>query len=275
MIQIETYETNSYDGVTCSFPEPKMITFPGGEEHVNLLTYKTFDKVVIKASICNSSELMRLFMLKDVIDQHKAHVTLKLGYLPYARQDRRCTKGDAFSLKVFCELLNSRGFDEVQVLDPHSDVGPALIDNVKVIKQMDIISESKDLRALATSTIAVSPDAGSNKKVQDISMYSQTAFIRADKLRDLSTGEIKETIVYADKITQAVTIWDDICDGGRTFIELAKKLKALGAPEVNLYITHGIFSKGVQILVDNGIDNVFCTDSLEQEDHKNLTIIKQ
>ena len=33
----------------------------------------------------------------------------------------------------------------------------------------------------------------------------------------------------------------DICDGGRTFIELAKVLKDNGAKRVTLYVTHGIF----------------------------------
>ena len=38
---------------------------------------------------------------------------------------------------------------------------------------------------------------------------------------------------------------DDICDGGRTFIELAKAIRASRpTAEVYLVVTHGIFSNG-------------------------------
>jgi ribose-phosphate pyrophosphokinase len=43
---------------------------------------------------------------------------------------------------------------------------------------------------------------------------------------------------------KTVLIIDDICDGGKTFLELGKKLKELGAKSVLLHVTHGIFSKG-------------------------------
>ena len=50
---------------------------------------------------------------------------------------------------------------------------------------------------------------------------------------------------------------DDICDGGGTFIPLAQKLKDLGAKEVNLYVTHMIGAKGLDIF-KGVVDNVFC-----------------
>ena len=46
-------------------------------------------------------------------------------------------------------------------------------------------------------------------------------------------------------------IVDDICDGGGTFIPLAKKLKNAGAKTVTLYVTHGIFSKGLDPLKEH------------------------
>ena len=50
---------------------------------------------------------------------------------------------------------------------------------------------------------------------------------------------------------------DDIADGGASFKYLARKLKELGAAKVGLYVTHGIFSKGLETLkVD--IDYICC-----------------
>jgi ribose-phosphate pyrophosphokinase len=48
---------------------------------------------------------------------------------------------------------------------------------------------------------------------------------------------------------------DDICDGGRTFIELAKELRGMGAEKVHLYVTHGFFTKGLSVF-DGIIDVV-------------------
>ena len=41
---------------------------------------------------------------------------------------------------------------------------------------------------------------------------------------------------------------DDICDGGATFVQLAKKLKEQGAESVSLFVTHMIACKGLQAL---------------------------
>jgi ribose-phosphate pyrophosphokinase len=74
----------------------------------------------------------------------------------------------------------------------------------------------------------ISPDAGSNKKIFDLakSIGYDGEIIRCDKLRDISTGNIIETIVYKDDLNgMDCLIVDDVIDGGRTFIELSKILK--------------------------------------------------
>jgi ribose-phosphate pyrophosphokinase len=55
-----------------------------------------------------------------------------------------------------------------------------------------------------------------------------------------------------------VLIVDDLCDGGGTFTAHASVLLAAGATAVDLYVTHGIFSKGLPL---DHIDRVFTTDS--------------
>jgi len=59
-------------------------------------------------------------------------------------------------------------------------------------------------------------------------------------------------------------ICDDVIDGGRTFIELANWFtdNHYTPVEINLYATHGIFSKGKEVLLKSGgggCDNVWCT----------------
>lgn len=77
-----------------------------------------------------------------------------------------------------------------------------------------------------------------------------------NKARNVQTGEITGTEVYGDVKDKVVLIIDDICDGGRTFIELGKVLKERGASKVILYVTHGIFSQGKQVF-EGIIDEVY------------------
>jgi ribose-phosphate pyrophosphokinase len=260
-------------------------TFNGGEEHVKLNMAWRTEEVTIIAKIRSSKEALQLALIADALRNVGAKVLhLKMPYVPYGRQDRACEMGEAFSLRVFCDFLNSINFDSVSIVDPHSDVSPALIRNCRVIKQLTVVDKflaptpqtPKDFLC-PTETFPVSPDAGANKKVFEISQYCLKPMIRADKLRDTSNGEIKETTVYGDVEGKNVTIYDDICDGGRTFIELAKVLKAKGANKIYLYVTHGIFANGIQCLLDAGIDHIFTTDSMDLPSHyhslENITII--
>ncbi len=166
---------------------------------------------------------------------------------------------EPFSLKIFCDLLNSQKFESVTIYDPHSDVTPALIDNCEIIQQWDIARMVLP-QEYFNNYLFVSPDAGAYKKVSKL-MHDDSRIAIGVKNRDAS-GNITHTDVFSPAPIegQDCLIVDDICDGGRTFIELAKTLKDKGAKSVTLYITHGIFSKGVDALKPH-IDRVHTTNS--------------
>jgi ribose-phosphate pyrophosphokinase len=252
--------------------------FNGGEVSVkldsrNIDFIDSAKRITIEARLVNSDEFFKLALIKNALEKlvkSKTEIHLFAPYFPYARQDRVCDTGEAFSLKVYADLINSLNFETVTIYDPHSEVTPALINNCKVIDQKSIVKTFGNFLNVVfkPNTIFCSPDAGSNKKTSEVAAYANhSSFIRADKLRDLSNGQIKETIVYADSLEgMNVIICDDICDGGRTFIELAKALKQKKANKVFLYVTHGIFSQGILSLISAGIDGIFTTNSFQDFD---------
>ena len=259
----------------------KFFTFPAGEVGIklNCPNFRFFNQkwqatpsnwFTVTARLHNSDDIISLAMIKDAIEREnrEAVIDLVMPYVPYARQDRVCDAGEAFSLKVFTNFLNSLKFNSVTICDPHSEVTPALIDRAKVVDQLEIISKFEALRKRITlgNCVFVSPDAGANKKTSKLAaFFNHTNFIRADKLRNLATGEIKETVVYCEDLEGVdVVIADDIIDGGRTFTELAKVLKTKNCGKVVLYATHGIFSKGVGHLLMNGIDEIYTTNSFSK-----------
>lgn len=256
--------------------------FPGGEVGVKVDTGTTKSLCVasfqtIVARIQSSRDLMVLVMLTDAlrrIDETPIH--LVMPYVPYARQDRVCVHGEPFSLKVFANIINALDYKTVTVFDPHSDVVGAVIDRLTVISQKEIIHKWDKFcnRLIGRDIVLVSPDAGSNKKVAALAAYlGHNEFVRADKLRHLDTGKIKETIVYAENLNGLTcVIADDICDGGASFIPLARALKNKGAAKVLLYTTHAIYSKGIEVLTEGGIDELWATNSYKMIDNPAVNV---
>lgn len=253
-------------------PIIKDFLFPGGEVGIQLdasninYNYTSASEQTIVARIHDSNDILRLLNVTDALRRlNTLPINLFMPYVPYSRQDRACNEGEAFSLGVFANLINSQNYKSVTICDPHSDVSPALFHNVRVISNLDIVKSWTKLCEAVTqpNAIIISPDAGASKKTFVLAKEAGHAeFIRADKLRDLSTGKIKETIVYADDLTgKTVFCFDDVLDGGATFTELAKVVKKKGAKKFVLYVTHGIFSKGTKHLFESGIDEIFITNS--------------
>lgn len=248
-------------------------TFPGGELQVRFdgLASGLDGDLTVHARIQSADGLVRLLLTHEIISRlHRSgRRTLVIPYFPYARQDRVMQPGDAFSLKAVARLINSLGFDEVVVCDPHSDVTPALIEKVRVVPQVDLVASHDRLREQLSDehTVIVAPDAGAAKKAFAVAQRFVQPLITASKVRDEATGDIIRTEVPASQwlVGQDAVIVDDICDGGRTFIELAKVLRTQGAARVFLYVTHGIFSQGLGVFAGL-IDAVFTTDSFLSRD---------
>lgn len=199
---------------------------------------------------------MQLAQLKDLLDAVPAYMTsLDLTYLPYGRQDKEVSNTTTFGLHSFARLLNSLGFDEVRCRDPHSWIAGKLIKNFRPYYPVEELN--KTLRAVDSNLICY-PDEGASSKY--LSIYEWSA-IQGRKERDQLTGQItKYELDDEDVKDKRVLIVDDICDGGATFVLIADALYNSGAEEVNLFVSHGIFSKGLRPLLDAGIKRIFTPD---------------
>lgn len=247
----------------------EMSFFPCGERKVTIGSTKApdgllYDQVTVQLKYESDQDLIDLLLVVDAIKRcpwlHYKSLVLLINYFPYGRQDRVANAGEPHSLKVIGNLINSCGFDTVFVVDPHSDVIEAVVDNFDAVTVDQIVFAASE-GPFSSCDALVSPDAGAYKKVSKCAMVLDgVEVIRADKTRDTKTGALSGFEVYAQDLSgKSVTIVDDICDGGGTFIGLAKKLREKGAERIALYVTHGKFTKGVDILLE-AIDEVWCYD---------------
>jgi ribose-phosphate pyrophosphokinase len=67
--------------------------------------------------------------------------------------------------------------------------------------------------------------------------------------------------VYGDVRGKNCVIIDDICSGGGTFINLAKKLEDMGANELYLIVSHAEGEYGMKNVLEY-YDKVFTTNSM-------------
>ena len=194
------------------------------------------DDIVIDWFYENDAELFTLICVKRYLDEHYYEVAihLNLPYIPHARMDRVKNDEDVFTLKYFCEVINSLNFTTIWVRDAHSNVSLALLNNVKEEPVKPFI-----INAIGQSDADVLffPDEGAMKR------YSgdfQMPYAFGMKKRDWETGKILGlNIINAEVVKDKnVLIVDDICSRGGTFYHAAKALKAAGAKSVSLYVTH-------------------------------------
>lgn len=256
--------------------KPASFVFPGGEVQVSIdLLADGLLRVVIDADLRSSDDVMSLLMLTDAIRRQvpATPIDLNLPYVPYARQDRVCNPGEALAAKVFCQLINAQGYATVTILDPHSDVVPALLDCVRVVDASVPLRSVVDRAEFANGITLLAPDAGARKRVLGLAKkLGIESVVFAEKVRCTKTGAITGVSVPDNLPDQPVLVVDDICDGGRTFLELAAVLRKVSAQPLYLYVTHGIFSKGVEALLKD-YERLYTTNDWTRSSNPAVTVI--
>lgn len=269
----------------------KISRFPDGQQSITLdLENTPFEpgaqSVTIKSRlnsfldleliICANQALIELGTKSKALKPDE--IALYVPYFIGARSDRKFLSGQSNYLKtVICPIINSQGFSRVTVLDPHSDVLEACIDRFDKASNVSFAEKAINYYAGKDVTL-VSPDAGALKKIYDVAKAIKcNEVIVANKLRDLETGKIIRTEVPGideDPTSKNFVICDDICDGGRTFIEIAKAIqevrpKSIFSDKIYLCVTHGIFSAGFEEL-EKYFDAIFCTNSVKDLEQTEL-----
>lgn len=256
--------------------------FPDGTLLLNIdiiFNFEDYREATVSWFFDNNEELVTLIYITKSLQAHGVtSIYLNMPYIPNARQDRVRNNSDVFTLKYFTEAINWLGFDSVRVLDPHSHVSEALIDNIIIDTPDNYIDNVLRLITKETNNDDITlffPDEGSKKRYADM-LNSPYCF--GVKRRDWKTGEIQGLDVIGDEefiCDKDILIVDDICSRGGTFYHSAKKLKALGANKIYLYVTHceDTILKG-DLLESGLIEKVFTTNSIFTKEHEKIEVME-
>lgn len=207
----------------------------------------------------NEGEFMHVAQLASLIDEVRpGYIHLYMRTLPYARQDKQIGNDTSFAFRVFADLINSLPFNLVTAVDPHNyDLFERRIARGQIIEPHNNIAYAM----AETKSVLCFPDKGAKERYAHHFLDERPLVF--EKVRDQATGAIRSIELAESHSTIQDGIFlivDDICDAGGTFIGVSEKLYYLGAKEVHLYVSHGIFSKGVDILRQSGIKRIFNYD---------------
>jgi len=249
-----------------------IINFSDGHRHLKLTKedeYKLFNSNYdqIKMSITSFDDLFLLAQLKQILPQIK---NLRIDYLLGARCDRRFSDLEALDLKIISNFINDLGFKKVYIHHPHSEISLALIDNSQAFYRTKDLFQLCVMEQKCTNYSVLAPDAGAGKWIEKV--LGRYDVIHCSKIRDVDTGEVIG-VKIPDDVNEDCIFVDDLCDGGRTFIELAIEAKKKGAKRIFLIISHAMFSKGFRVF-DGLIDHIYCTNSFSDLEDTILTQIK-
>jgi ribose-phosphate pyrophosphokinase len=287
--------------------------FPDGQQSLRLIEdgYNTFNSlkenphgITIRSRLNDFRDLEIIICATQSLKEVGVkRIRLYVPYCTGARSDRKFMEGGINYVKhVIAPIINSQGFEQVAIMDPHSDVLEACINNFVKIDNTKLTHWSLSNYFLSKGfeiwdsmnfdgVRFVSPDAGALKKVfhvADSVKYKKDVVI-ASKHRNVETGKIDFTQVPLNdtRPTEDFFIFDDIGDGFGTFIEIAKVIKNhVWTPDqcvyvdgnekfqgkIYLVVTHSIQETGI-IRALEYFDKIYTTNSIKDHKVDNLFVL--
>jgi ribose-phosphate pyrophosphokinase len=246
--------------------------YPGGELHLKDVDNLLRDPRAVWVADVRGAVLDDLgyaALLADVAHQRQAPFVLFYPYLPAGRSDH-VGSPDPLGVRVYADLVASFNPQQVIGIDPHSHISARYYRNLTALDPTPLVMQSLEGDLMTRGygqdhphhwwDGVIAPDKGAVERAGKVAEALGRPLFTADKVRVQYTGKI-ESITPPEGLDPGgqYLVVDDICDGGGTFIGLAKAM-GLSREQLGLWVTHGIFSGNAQNL--RGYYNrIYTTDS--------------
>jgi len=249
--------------------------FPAGEAHIKREDQRELEptEIAIIQPSADSihDDLFQLAMWNDYLVRENADLfhfepenmskrVLVLPYMPGARADR----GVPFGLSVYADFIRSMDLEQIILFDPHSgmtgDQLHAAADELTIVHSDELFDQVTMRAVLNQYTGIIAPDKGAVRRATAMADLAGIPVFTATKNRDEATGKLSNFSIEGLDPNGTYLIVDDICDGGGTFLGLAEAT-GLAYGRLDLYVSHGVFSKDALNTLSNHFTNVFTTNS--------------
>lgn len=251
----------------------EVIQFAGGEFHAKIGDRSGMNSVHIFAKIRSWNDFGKLLVVVDAFRRQRVVVYLFMPYLPAARQDR-CQDGTALTSAIYAHALQT--VSHLTYVDVHSLAAQIVYGDEYYHKAMTEMPFNFVKELITTRPVAVlAPDKGAVGRAAKIAelIGSEIPVFNCTKEREFETGKLLRFEVPDDIPVGKVLIADDICDGGGTFLGIASELlKRNQGHTLDLYVSHGIFSQGLDKLLAV-FNTIYTTNSWNQHTNDRLKVL--
>ena len=235
--------------------------------------------IVQSSSSPANDNLMELLLCIDALKRSSAkNITAVIPYFGYARQDRKVVPRTSISAKLVSNLITKAGADRVVTVDLHAGQIQGFFDiPVDNLFATPIFARHARKKIKSKKIVCVAPDVGGTERARALGKLLNVGLAIVDKRRP-KPGQSQVMNVIGDVKNQTCIIVDDIIDSGGTIVNAAKALKAKGAKEVFVYITHGVLSgDAVKKIKNSVIKNLVITDTIDNSEKiknvKNIEVL--
>jgi ribose-phosphate pyrophosphokinase len=241
--------------------------FPDGEIKVTAAPAASLGIFYAPLNQPNDKLLALLFASEALRRQGARRLVLVAPYMCYMRQDAPFQPGEAVSQRVIGKLL-AGAYDRVITVDAH-------LHRIKNIKDMFPGIEADDLSAVPAiaealaplvtnaQTLIAGPDEESEAWVRDLGGRLDLSYIVGRKTRHTDRHV---DVVFEDPqrcTGKNVILLDDMISSGGTILACANTLRAAGASNVDVVVTHALFNEATaNAFTAAGIRSIRSSDSV-------------
>ena len=188
-----------------------------------------------------NDHFMELLLILDTLRYSSAgRITAILPYFPYVRSDKKDQPRISIGARLVANLLETAGADRVITLNLHTWQMQGFfripVDHVLADSIILDYFRKRDL----SNTVAVSPDAGSAKRVEKYAHMLHLPFVIMDKRRVDNSENAQVYNIIGDARGKNAIIFDDEISTGGSILETARMLKNHGAQTISAGVVHGV-----------------------------------
>jgi ribose-phosphate pyrophosphokinase len=223
--------------------------------------------------------LMELLLMIQAAKLASAkRITAVIPWFPYSRQDRKAKPREPISARLVADMLQLAGVDRVLTMDLHAGQIQGFftipVDHMTALQLF--ATHFRDLGLTGEGVVSVAPDAGRAKHAVRFGEMIEAEFAIMHKTR-MEAERVEVTEVTGRVRDKIAIVGDDVSTTGGTLIAGARALLEHGAEEVNVFVTHALFSdKALEQLGNSDIKRVVVTDTIPVDPRKqpdNMTVL--
>ena len=249
----------------------KLEKFSNGEIYARYLeSVRGADVFIVQStSTPNVNEaVMELLIMADAAKRASARtVNAVVPCYGYARQDRKAAAREPITAKLVANIMTAAGIDRTITIDLHQGQIQGFFDiPVNHLSALPLFGQYYNAMNFDTDNlVVVSPDVGRAKAAKKLSDMLGCDLAIAHKGRPRHNAAEVMGII-GDIKGKTCIINDDMIDTAGTLCANVKELKAMGAGDIYVCATHGIFSgPAIERLNDAPIVECVVTDAIPVE----------